>query len=175
MDIQELWEKALRQTDIIRRRIKELSTFDTTILPYIFLAESSDNPKNTIVRKGHVEIDKPMLILPEYSPQFEGFDFEKNFSLSDQMVINFLLVRGVTFPSLKYHNNVFSLDVHNDSLKDTTAYYLDYLQKQEDINTGLIVGPEDCWQFSVLFFICLTISKSASIDIKRLLEKFKTN
>ena len=75
MDIQELWERALKNTEIIRPRVQELHTFSSTQLPYVFLSESSINAGDTVVRKGEVLVEKPSLILPADSPQFEGFSF----------------------------------------------------------------------------------------------------
>ena len=39
--------------------------------------------------------------------------------------------------------------------------------------TGLFIGPEDCWQFSVLIFVCSQILKSAEGDIQKLLDQYK--
>ena len=172
MDINELWQKALKQTEIVRSRIKELATFDATHLPYIFLSESQIHAGNSVVRKGEIVVDKPMLVLPQNSPQFDGFEFEESFKLNEQTITNFLLVRGITFPSLKYNNTVSSLDVYEGKLKEAIKYHLDVLQRKEDVRTGLIVGPDDCWQFSVLVFICLAVSKSANTDIRKFLDKF---
>jgi hypothetical protein len=47
------------------------------------------------------------------------------------------------------------------------------LERREDVHSGLIVGPEDCWQFSVLIFICTQVARSLNSDIKRLLEDFR--
>ncbi len=46
MDIQELWEHARKRTEILRMRLQDLSTCESTRVPYIFLAESSVNPNN---------------------------------------------------------------------------------------------------------------------------------
>ena len=52
MDIDQLWEKAQRKTEIIRGRVKGLSTFHSTQVSYLFLAESSVNEGHTIIREG---------------------------------------------------------------------------------------------------------------------------
>ena len=76
MDLEQKWEKALAQTEIVRFKISYLSTFETTTIPYIFLAESTVNLGDTIVRRGRILLHKPEIILPEDMPQFEGFEFE---------------------------------------------------------------------------------------------------
>lgn len=170
MDIMERWEKALKNTEIIRSRVHPLLTFETTKLTYIFLAESAVNTGDSVVRKGTVYIEKPSIVMPDNSPQLEGFDFNNEFDLSEDMVINFLLVRGVRFPSYKYSNKVNSLDVYEGRLKSAVDHFSDRLQKREDVHTGLILGPEDCWQFSILIFICTMVARSAGKDIQKLLD-----
>ncbi len=175
MDIHNAWEKALENTQIVRGRARELNTFSETRIPYIFLAEALVNSGDTIVRKGEVVAKKPTIILPADMPYLEGFDFEKEYELGHEMVMNFLLVRGVSFPSMKYNNRVSSLDVHEGHLDKTINYYKDNLQRKEDVHSGLIIGPEDCWQLSVLIFLCMQIARSANSDIRRLLERFGKN
>jgi hypothetical protein len=173
MSIQDGWEKALKNTNIIRPRSKDLLTFEATEVPYIFLSESSVNLGDTVVRKGQVKVEKPAIIMPNNMPQFEGFDFEKEFHSGQDMLLNFLLVRGVTFPSLKYNNRTYSLDIYEGHLEKAIEHYSDKLQRGEDVANGLITGPEESWQFSVLIFIATQIMRSADSDIRRLLEKFK--
>ena len=76
MNIQELWEKALKQTRVIRPRVQALETFKATRLPYVALSASLINPGDTVVRKGDILVEKPAIILPFNLPQFEGFEFE---------------------------------------------------------------------------------------------------
>ena len=173
MNIQDHWEKALKNTEIVRTRVQGLLTNEATNLPYVFLSESSINSGDTVIRKGEVIVDKPSLILPSASPQFQGFDFEGELDINEGMLTNFLLVRGVRFPSLNYNNKTYSVDIFEGSLKKAMQQNLDQLQRREDVHTGLITGLEDCWQFSVLIFICTQVIKSSENDIRKLLEDFK--
>lgn len=173
MNIQDAWEKALKTTKIIRPRPKELLTFEATEVPYIFLSESSVNLGDTVIRKGQVTVEKPAIVMPSNLPQFEGFDFEAGLHYGQDMILNFLLVRGVTFPSLKYNNKTYSLDIYEGHLEKAIGHYSDKLQRGEDVHSGLVVGPEDSWQFSILIFIASQIIRSADSDIKRLLERFR--
>ena len=172
MDIVDKWEKALKRTEIIRPRVLPLQTFKTTELPYIFLAESALNKGDSVVRKGKVYAEKPSIILPEDMPHFEGFEFEKEANATEDTVINFLLVRGIRFPSYRYDNKVNSLDIYEGNLNKAVNNFKGKLQKKEDVHTGLVIGPEDCWQFSVLIFIGTMVTRSAEKDIKRLLDDF---
>lgn len=175
MNLEEKWKKALSKTEIVRARMTHLLTFEPTILPYIFLAESVVNTGDTVVRKGEVIVEKPLLVLPENFPQFEGFDFKKGLKANDDSVRTLLLMRGINFPSLKYHNITSSIDISEGSLTKALKENKELLEQKEDLITGLITGPEDCWQLSVLLYIATMVSKSAASDIKRLLDKFKKN
>ncbi len=171
MDIEKAWEKALKYTEIIRPRVEPLNTFKTTHLPYVFLAESSVNEGDCVVRKGEVLVEKPSIILPPDSPQLEGFDFEDVSRRQQDMIINFFLVRGIGFPSLKYNNKTYSLDISEGRLSKAIKKYSHELQKAENVTSGLVIGPEDCWQFSVLIFVCMQILRSTDNDIKNLMNR----
>ena len=173
MDIHELWTKALRHTEIIRGRVSALQTFQETRVPYILLSESSINAGDTVVRRGEVLVERPSIILPPNIPQFEGFDFEQKENFNENSMVNFLMVRGVALPSLKYNNLTHKLDVFEGGLSQAVKHHLDNLQGVENVSTGLLVGPEDAWQFSVLIFICAQIAKNSELDVRRLMEEFR--
>ena len=172
MDIQEAWQKALKSTEIIRPRVEPLSRLAATQLPYIFLAESAVNHGDTVVRQGEITVEKPSLILPSNLPHFEGFEEDEKSPWNENSVTQFFLVRGVRFPSFKYNNKTHSLDVREESLKQSARHYLQELQKKENISTGLLLGPEDCWQFSILIFIANQSGRQAEGDLKGLWDDF---
>jgi len=172
MDIQEAWTRALKETEIVRSRVLSLQTFDRTNVPYVLLSASAINPGDTVVRAGEVVVDRPALVLPPNIPQFEGFAFDK-VSPNEDSLLNFLLVRGIHLPSLKYNNRTNMLDIFEGRLEDAIAHYGNRLQREENTVAGLIVGPEDVWQFSLLIFICSQIARNSTSDIRRLLEEFR--
>jgi hypothetical protein len=171
MDIEKAWEKALKYTEIIRPRVEPLHTFKTTHLPYVFLAESSVNEGDCVVRKGEVLVEKPSIILPPDLPQLDGFDFKDVSRQQQDMIINFFLVRGIGFPSLKYNNKTYSLDIFEGRLSKAIEKYTHELQKAENVTSSLVIGPEDCWQFSVLIFVGMQILRSTDNDIKNLMNR----
>ena len=144
MDLESRWEKALKFTEIVRPRIQPLLTFAATDLPYVFLAESAVNTGDTVVRKGHVVVEKPAILLPSDFPQFLGFQAENQPEFNADFVANYLLVRGVRFPSLKYQNVTDSLDVWEGKLSQAAEHHSRLLEQQENTATGLVLGPEDC-------------------------------
>lgn len=174
-DIEQLWDKARQKTEIVRGRVRALPTFESARVPYIFLAESVVNEGHTVVRKGKIFIEKPMILLPEDLPQFEGFDFEEDLDIEQGIVQMFFLMRGIRFPSLKYNNTVEKLDLDEESLAKSVGKYKRALEKKENVNTALILGPEDCWQFSILLYMASLVGRCARSDIINLMDKFRGN
>lgn len=172
LNFEDMWARAMKQTEIIRSRVKALSTMGDTHVPYVLLSESSINVGDTVVRKGEVLVHKPALFIPPNNPQFQGFEFESDAQFDENSFINFLIVRGINIPSLRYDNHTSSLDIYEGKLSKAISDYDGTLQKQEDVRTGLLAGPEDCWQFSILIFICSQIIKNADQDIRRLLDEY---
>jgi len=173
MDIQENWEKALSKTQIIRSRVRQLSTFDDTKVPYLLLSESLVNLGDTVVRRGDVTVTKPSIILPPNIPQFDGFKFDDETPFSQDMVMSFLMVRGVSMPSMKYHNETYSVDVFEGALDNAVSHYKDYLLRREDVQTGLVVCPDDCWHFSLLLYLGTQVARNAQTDIRNLIERYQ--
>ena len=143
-----------------------------TQLPYIFLAESAVNRGDTVVRKGEVTVEKPAIILPSNLPHFEGFEEDEKSAWNENAVMQFFLVRGVRFPSFKYNNKTHSVDVWEGSLSRAAQHYLQELQQKENLTDGLLLGPEDCWQFSLLIFIAGQSARQAEGDFKSLWDRF---
>jgi len=166
------WEKALRETNIIRSRVTGLQTFSETHVPYILLSPSMINQGDTVVRTGEVLVHRPSLILPPNIPQLEGFDFDENGSFQENSMINFLMVRGISLPSMKYDNKVSALNVFEGNIDDAIGVYGNRLQREENTSAGLVSGPDDVWQFSLLIFVCSQIAKNSSTDIRRLLDEY---
>ncbi len=131
MDIDKSWNRALYKTEIIRSRIQPLLTTSDTRVPYVLLSESTLNHGDTVVRKGEILVEKPSLFIPPDNPQFLGFDFDQEQSISENLFVNFLLVRGVRLPSFIYDNKTHTLDVFEGSLQKAIKQYSDVLQKYQ--------------------------------------------
>ncbi len=171
MSLQEKWERAIGETKILRPRLRSLLAFENTELPYTCLTKSVVNVGDTVVRKGKVVVHKPMIVLPRDLPQFEGFEFERDFDEVDEDEIGrFLLMRGVSFPMLKYSNQTYTVNLFEGPLGKAIGHFSRQLERKEDVHSGLITGPEDSWQFSVLIYVGTLAVRSAPHDIERLLD-----
>jgi hypothetical protein len=113
------------------------------------------------------------LILPPNIPRFEGFDFKQEEGVDPGAVINFLLVRGITLPSMKYNNKTYGLDVFEGNLASAVSHFANQLEREEDVTCGLVTGREDVWQFSVLIFICSQVARNSDTDLRRLMDDYR--
>ena len=173
MDFQQAWEEALRNTQIVRRHVSSLHTFDDTRVPYMFLSPSLINEGDTVVRKGEVVVQKPSLILPPNMPRFDGFDFGQEADADQGSVVSFLMMRGISFPSMKYNNTTHSLDVFEGGIDRAVSFFANQLEREENVSCGLVTGHEETWPFSILIFICAQVARNSEFDLNRLMDDYR--
>lgn len=169
MDLEEKWQNALENTRIVRFYRYPLSYKDSTELPYIFLGSSIINEGDTVIRKGKVVVDRPMIVLPQNMPQFSGFSGEDEEPIDTENLRIFLMVRGIRFPSLKYKHEISTLDIMEKEAEKAIEECKRELEAKEDIGTGLIVGNPEHWQLSLLLYVALIINRSFPSDMQRFL------
>ncbi len=51
-------------------------------------------------------------------------------------------------------------------------YFSREMEKREDVHSGLMLGPEDCWQFSVIIYVATLAVRSLPGDLEKLLDDF---
>ncbi|BBM87639.1 hypothetical protein [Candidatus Uabimicrobium amorphum] len=173
MSLEEKWQKAAKETRIIRSRLQRLSNTEATTLSYIFLAPSLVNTGDTVVRTGKIIVDKPAIILPKNLPQFFGFDFQDELGVNDDSVRSFLIIRGIQYPSLKYQNEISTIDVFEGNVDSAIAHFGNDLERKEDIETALLVGNTEAWQLSLLIYVSVLIQRSLPKDLDNLFDQFK--
>ncbi|MBU1864229.1 MAG: hypothetical protein KKH94_11240 [Candidatus Omnitrophica bacterium] len=173
MSLEELWNEALKGTEIVRLPIKRLLTFGSTRFDYIFLSPSLVNQGDTAVRKGKLDVDRPTLFLPKDAPTFEGFDSDTGGGIKSEQLTSFFYARGVRFPSLQYRNEPYELDVFEGSLAKAEKAFNDEIRRKENLSTGIVIGSDVSWQFSVLLLACHMIDTHIDSDLKALMARIK--
>ncbi|MFH0911768.1 MAG: hypothetical protein V1918_09730 [Planctomycetota bacterium] len=164
----EAFAQALRKTRILRARKNLLYTFGSTRLPYFFLAESSVNTGDVVLRRGEVTVERPRICAPHIPLELEGFDFGK----LEKGMIPVLINRWVHFPVATYHNANLSLEVMDGPLDAASERVLKGLDRENDIRNGVVLGPEEAWGFSVLGYVGQMIARSAPSNIGEYFERF---
>jgi len=173
MSIEELWNEALKKTEISRLPMKRLLTFGVSKFDYIFLAPSLVNEGDTVVRTGRMDIDQPMLVLPKHMPQFDGFSSDDGRGIKDAQLASFFYMRGLSLPALQYNNEQTTVDVFEGALAKAEKMYIEQIRNQENISTGIVIGANSSWQFSIILLACYMVDSHVDADVKALLEKIK--
>lgn len=173
MSLEDLWNKALRTTEIVRLPIKRLVTFGVSECNYVFLAPSEVNKGDTTVRKGRIDIDRPSLVLPQAGPLFEGFSGSSGSEINDEMLQKFFYLRGIHFPQLKYTNEPYKLDLFEGSLMQAEKKFNEEVRYKEQVNTGIVIGEDASWQFSVILMACHLIDTHIDSDLKAILDRIR--
>ena len=173
MDFEEKWQEVIAKTQIHSFYKHRLSRYETTTLPYTFLGASLINHGDTVVRRGSVIVDKPLIFLPRDIPQFTGFELEEELGVDEDNLRFFFMIRGINFPSLKYKHEISSIDVLEKDPEEAISFYRNEIERKEDIETGLIFGPVETWQLSILFYVNILINRSTSKDLEHYLEEIK--
>lgn len=167
-DFEDKLHRAIEETNIIRARRNNLFTFGTTVLPYIFTAESSINKGDTLVRKGSISTDKPSIIMPEQgASSFEGFESTRE----DERGLNLLFGRAFQVPAMSYKNAHSSLDIVAKPLSQVTDDIFEDMEKSGDSRSALLSGPEDLWHISLLLYAAEMTHRSAGANIREMLER----
>ena len=173
MDFEEKWQEAIAHTQIYSSYKHRLSRYEATTLPYTFLGASLINHGDTVVRKGLVVVDKPLIFLPRNIPRFTGFELEEELGVDEDKLRFFFMIRGINFPSLKYKHEISTIDVVEKDPEEAISFYRNEIERKEDLETGLIFGPIETWQLSVLFYVSVLINRSTSKDLEHYLEEIK--
>jgi len=173
MSIENFWDESLKNTEIVRLPIKRLLTFENTRFDYIFLAPSLVNKGDTVVRKGQLEIDRPALILPQPGPSFEGFDSDDPAGIHGEQLSSFFYVRGIKMPSLSYKNESYTIDLFEGSLAKAEKVFVEQVRLQESISTGIVIGKDTSWQFSLLLMGCHMIDAHVDNDLQKILKRIR--
>jgi len=166
------FRRAKKETVVHRERKSTLYTFGSTSLPYIFLAESAINKDDTVLRKGEINTDKPVILTGENLPNFSGFGDEYE-GHEDEMRI--IMGRQFNFPGFNYRHEGSQLEVLSKGIERVIDEYQNTLEKESNNRTALIVGPEDCWALSILIYAAKMTEKSASSNLNDIMERNKFN
>lgn len=173
MSLEDLWNEALKKTEIIRLPIKRLLTFGTTQFDYILLSPSELNQGDTVVRRGKMQVNRPTIVLPKNAPHFEGFDSQEKKGIKDDQLEHFFYMRGISFPPLEYKNDAYELDLFEGSLAKAEKQYVDEVRRKEDTGTGICIGTDTSWQFSIILLACHMIETHIDADLRALLAQIK--
>ena len=166
-DLEQRFKKARADSVIHRARKADLFTFGTTILPYLFVAESGINRGDTILRRGEISTGKPTVVLHGEQPSFSGFGDEYTGS---EAQLGLLFGRVFRFPNMRYAHSHSRLEVISQAMERVLNEQLENLEREGNTRTAVISGPEDCWALSLILYASEMTRRSAGGNIREMLE-----
>jgi hypothetical protein len=168
---EEKFRQYWRQTEIIREYQRILFTFGDMELPYVFVAENRQLADRTVVRKGTMVLQKPRIFLPENTkgPEFEGFEHPD--ALGREIAY---LFRAAKLP----YSHVTNRPIAQEKLEyGRAAEVIEKIIKEMDLHndtdTGLIKGPVDGVDVSLIRYSFGLAIKSAPENISEFLEHIR--
>ena len=168
----EKFKEFWRKTEVIREYHHTLYTFGGTKLPYLFAAEHPRLSNRVVVRKGHILVQKPQILLPGYyyGPEFaEGFEHAQ--ALPSEAVY---LFRAMGLPYSKVSNRAQTKEeMEYGRLQDVLDKFEGRLEQQEDSETGLIKGVPAGTEVALMRYAFGLIVKSAPENVREFFEHLR--
>ena len=147
--------KAVQKTRVARKPLQHLATFGTTIIDYYVITEPIysdivESKKETVVRTGRVNSEKPQIVTPTYALNLKGFSSEAYKYL--EFISNKF---GVNSPGVlyQYKNEPGKINILNGSVEEVSNNIIKELNTKKDKLTAVIVGVDELWDVSLLKFI----------------------
>ncbi len=168
MNFEHDFSRALRETEIHRERRYRLLTVGTTELPYVLLNRSIVNEGDTVVRRGVLRIEEPSIMLLGRAHQFRGFDDTDG----DPEAALIAIGRLAHFPPARYTNQDMQMSVMEGSVNSVMRQMTETLDQREDEVTGVLSGPVELWQMSLLVYAGRIVRQSATGDVRELMRRF---
>ena len=154
--------------EIVRPVTYSLFTFGSSELPYYLVCPPAKEQKLASVRKGQVDIDRPMIITPEnMHPEFRDF-----FEGSDgEELVDFLLSRTASFSNLKLTNRSGETKLVSDSVEEIVSKLNRQLDDEEEDRVAILTAPASLAGVALLKYATERVLSSAPDNVQELRER----
>ena len=161
-----------QRTEVIREYEQMLYTFGDMTLPYIFVAEHTQFPDRTLVRRGVVYIQKPSIVLPG---QPGGPAFTEGFEHSNAIPPNAVYVmRSMGLPySQVTHKQIAGDEIEYGHLQAVIDRLGESLHRHDDTDTGLIKGLMAGADISLMRYAMGLMLKSAPQNVRQFFDHLR--
>ena len=158
-NLDEIWYAA-KTTQIVYMPPKLLETFGETLVHYLVVAEDPDNPAQIHLHDGVVTAERPRIITPQYYRQ----RMVENFGEDAQRYFDEVLAKDTTARFLQYGLKFSKQEYHTHQVTGDLREIAEQAAKDAQDNLhelrGVIVGTNDTWEGSLLYFITQLVQRS---------------
>ncbi len=169
MDFNEALQYASQATSIARARKNLLYTFGSTRLPYICLSAAEDEEDQVQIRRGEVTAEPPKIALPGENFSLEGFEADPE----NDALPYLLIARRINMPPAKYVHRADSTQKRHGSLPELVEKFVQDLERDNDIRTAVISGPDRFWTLSVLLYVGSQVMRSTPANLTEHFEHLR--
>ena len=170
-DSREKFKEFWRKTEVIREYRSTLYTFGDAELGYVFAAEHPRLSDRVVVKKGHILIKKPHILLPGYyGPEFaEGFEHLEGLPAEAGYIF-----RAMGLPYSKVSNRPAAKEqIEYGSLQGILKDLERQLEQQSDTETGLMKGVLDGFEIGLVRYACGLVVKSVPENVREFFEHLR--
>jgi hypothetical protein len=160
----EVWDAV----EIVRPVSYSLFTFGSSELPYYLVCPPGRGQPLASVRKGQVNIDRPLILTPDnLHPEFRDF-FE---DATDEGIIDFLLARTASFSNLKLTNRSGETKLVSDSVEEIVSRLNRQLDNEEEDRVAILTAPSTLAGVAVLKYATERVLSSTPDNVQELRER----
>lgn len=166
------FEECWKATEVIREYQRMLFTFGDMEVPYVLVTEHSLFKDRAVIRKGVVMLQRPQILLPPY---YAGLQFQEGFEHADALPPEAaFLLRAMQLPYSKISNRLIANEyMEYGDLKSVLDKFERELESQDDTETGLIKGPPEGADISLMRYSLGLAVKSAPGNVKEFFEHLR--
>lgn len=145
-----------------------LFTFGDSDLPYYLVCDGKKRGDLVRVRKGEVQIARPLILTPDtVHPEFRNF-FEDS---EGQGLIQFLLARTMAFSNLKLTNQCGPEELVSDSVEEVVDRLNRQLDAEEEDRVAILTAPSDMAGVAILKYATERVMSSAPDNVQELRDR----
>ncbi len=166
------FEECWKATEIIREYQRMLFTFGDMEVPYVLVTEHDRFKDRAVIRRGVVMLQKPQIFLPSH---YGGPEFQEGFEHADAIPpeATFLL-RAMQLPYCQIRNRPIAREhMEYGSLQSILDRFEREMENQEDTETGLIKGPSEGADVSLMRYSLGLAIKSAPGNVREFFEHLR--
>ncbi|MDD4931866.1 MAG: hypothetical protein PHO89_00135 [Methylacidiphilaceae bacterium] len=171
MSFEDTFSYSLESSRVVLLPRTRVATFRTSLIHYTLMTEAMDRAGTTFVREGHLEADRPQIILPKTMEKLllEGFG-EKARAYGE-----WLSAQPDSLSFLRYGFQLRKEDVRfrqvDAPIESVTQAVKREVQEREDPFAAILVGVEDGWEISLLRFFLEWVKKSLPRNVNDLRQE----
>ncbi len=158
-DFIDIWYAA-KTTQIVYMPPKVIETFGETKVLYTLISEDMDNPTRLNLRSGQVTAERPRIITPHYYRE----KTVENWGPDAQRYFDEVMSKNDQARFLQYGLRFMKQDFNCQSVSGNVGDVAEQAARdaQDDLETvrGVVIGNDDTWEVSLMFFITRLVEKS---------------